>query len=107
MLHEAIHAYMNYRNAFVRGQNHPEAVIHSLLQHDVMVSYVADLKASILEAYPSYPPDWAAAIAWGGLGETVSWNTMNSVKKRDIINKNQAEKGRVAGPLRPVGQVCP
>jgi hypothetical protein len=107
MLHEAIHAYMNYRNAFVRGQKHPEAVIHSLLQHDVMVSYVADLKASILEAYPSYPPDWAEAIAWGGLEKTASWSVMNSVAKQEILNKNWAERGNVASPLSRVGQACP
>ena len=106
MLHEAIHAYMNYRNKFALEQKHPEAIINSLFHHDVIVTYVADLKASILEAYPSYPPDWAEAIAWGGLQKTASWGAMNSVRKQEILNKNHAERGSLAGAGTAVGTKC-
>jgi hypothetical protein len=39
MLHEAIHAYMIYRNTFVRKEGHPQAAIDAL-QHDVMAADV-------------------------------------------------------------------
>lgn len=105
-LHEAIHAYIDYRNLVVQAGGYSNAVIR-LDQHDVMAAaYVNQLKDAVLEIFPSYPPDYAEALAWGGLHESAAWSTKPPAWQQAILDKNHVEKG-LTGVGTQVGTGCP
>jgi hypothetical protein len=108
ILHEMLHGYISVRNAQLQSQGYG-GLATNINDHTTMASsYVTELKSGILEVFPSYPPDWAESISWGGLEGTSAyqsyatlpgWHTRN-------VTINAAEKG-VAGAGTPRGIKCP
>jgi len=103
ILHETVHAYIDYRNEYVKAYSlgRTEGVINSYMHHDVMTQYVNELQQSLKEVYPNYPDAYARALAWGGLHETVAWQPL--LDKEAILAKNRQEKGVYA---TKVGTPC-
>ncbi|POY35477.1 hypothetical protein C3K47_15570 [Solitalea longa] len=87
--HEAIHAILR-----VKGKD-------DILDHyDMALSCIEEMSIALHERFPDLPYEYAEALAWGGLQETISWvylQTHYPQKAQFILQINQKYKNQTYG----------
>lgn len=94
LLHEACHSYFSAKNVWpLRDANN--------VQHNVMANeYVSEMAGVLQHLFPNLPAQDAINLAWGGLGETLSWKAMamsDPAKINSIIATNNKYKTGTSG----------
>ncbi|MFC6100886.1 hypothetical protein [Olivibacter domesticus] len=93
IMHEVVHAYMDVRGNPLKDQNY--------LQHMEMAAfYVSKMQHGLMETFPGITADPAEALAWGGLRESLSWQSMvgsSPTKANQIVNTNSQYRTGGAG----------
>jgi hypothetical protein len=81
ILHEAVHAWINFK--------YPVPV-EAAQQHNLMASTSRfnTMRDALLEIYPNLSPQDAIDLTWGGLYETILFNSLTPSEKHRIIERN-------------------
>ena len=90
VLHEAVHAWIDHK--------FPDP-IENAAQHQLMASTsrFALMREALMEMFPNLPLQDASDLTWGGLFETVLFNSLSNAEKSRIIEKNHAFKNGNSG----------
>lgn len=95
-IHEILHAYMTYSGKLGEFNQHT----------DMANNYIYTMQKDLQAMFPGMSDTDAAALSWGGLGDTQAWKDMltnNPDQANKIVSTNQQYKNSTGTK----GQRCP